>query len=479
MSRLSLAQQLAQLSETAPADLDPEDVQAGVDSEDQPVIDNFAAREHYVEVAPSAIRKLHDNVTDPKYDGVRTSRKQLMEDSDEGRASDDDDLDGSVPSESAEEENSDAADEHAADEDSEDEDEEGSAHGRTEEEASPSPSALAGSAQVNEASNQPVNNPEPSGDLASNLRKTREEDRRKGKAVSRQIALWDSLLDARIQMQKTVTAANRLPTGPYLSDLAQHDAAREALQDMFDEAAALSEELSSLQEGLLRNNESIDPPPRKRRRVDLEADPSYDYPDRLRDLSAAASALEASYHSHLIHTLAKWSAKVQAVAPSVLVGQKTSFNKDERSKIGVVGMVDDILHTDGNKLLSRTRTRRSNTKRLRSADRQDEPRGGDDADDDEREDAELFDDLDFYQQLLRDVIKARTDEAGEQDWMMQQRERKAKKKLKVDTKASKGRKLRHEVHAKLQNFMVPVLVTHGGWHEEQIDGLFSSLLGTG
>jgi protein AATF/BFR2 len=36
---------------------------------------------------------------------------------------------------------------------------------------------------------------------------------------------------------------------------------------------------------------------------------------------------------------------------------------------------------------------------------------------------------------------------------------------------------RYEAHEKLQNFMVPVV--GGGWHEEQIDELFSSLLGKG
>jgi protein AATF/BFR2 len=35
------------------------------------------------------------------------------------------------------------------------------------------------------------------------------------------------------------------------------------------------------------------------------------------------------------------------------------------------------------------------------------------------------------------------------------------------------------VHEKLQNFMVPVSFVRGGWHEEQIDELFASLLGKG
>jgi len=46
----------------------------------------------------------------------------------------------------------------------------------------------------------------------------------------------------------------------------------------------------------------------------------------------------------------------------------------------------------------------------------------------------------------------------------------------VETKASKGRKLRYEIHEKLQNFMVPVPV-RGTWHDEQIDELFASFMG--
>lgn len=73
--------------------------------------------------------------------------------------------------------------------------------------------------------------------------------------------------------------------------------------------------------------------------------------------------------------------------------------------------------------------------------------------------------------------------------------KKQKKKKVVDTKASKGRKLRYvtsallhadayavsgryEPHEKLQHFMVPVHV-RGAWHEEQVDELFASLLGKG
>lgn len=53
-------------------------------------------------------------------------------------------------------------------------------------------------------------------------------------------------------------------------------------------------------------------------------------------------------------------------------------------------------------------------------------------------DPTIFDDTDFYQQMLRDVIDV---QGGRDDWMVLQKQKKAKKK--VDTKASKGRKIRY------------------------------------
>ena len=94
----------------------------------------------------------------------------------------------------------------------------------------------------------------------------------------------------------------------------------------------------------------------------------------------------------------------------------------------------------------------------------------------------VFDDTDFYQQLLRDIIESRgaglNGEEAEPEWIRRQKAHKAKRKKTVDVKASKGRKLRYQVHEKLQNFMVPIAVAKGAWHDEQIDELFASLLGS-
>ncbi|KAL6304507.1 apoptosis antagonizing transcription factor-domain-containing protein, partial [Sparassis latifolia] len=462
----SLAQQLAELAEPTPLDLDPEDVHAGILPEDLSAIDDSAAREHYVDVAPSALRRLQESVSDPKYLGIRTTRKQLYEDLDQEPESEHeeelpdesvsgkDDDQNEIPSEEEEPELNDGQD------------------GSSSHEGPPNgPDA----AQSDTSYAQPVHESQEIGDLASALRKTREGDLKKGKAVVRQLVLWDALLDARIQLQKAVSATNRLPTAAHLSDFVRHPSAREALDSMLEEAAVLSEDLFKLQEGLLESNESIHAPPRKRQKTGHDHTTPEEYSDRFADLSEAASALEAAYHSHVVTTLGKWSAKVQAVAPNVLLGNRNAFNKDDKGKASVVSVIDDTLRNDGGKLLSRTRTPRGKNQRLGAA-----PTEMDDADGpQDDEDAEIFDDTDFYQQLLRDVIRARggNDNGVEQDWMAQQREGKARRKMRIDTKASKGRKLRYEVHAKLQNYMVPVPVAHGDWHEEQIDALFSSLLG--
>lgn len=101
---------------------------------------------------------------------------------------------------------------------------------------------------------------------------------------------------------------------------------------------------------------------------------------------------------------------------------------------------------------------------------------------------DIFDDTDFYQSLLRDVIDARSGSNGvtaglegiTADWRSAQQQRKKARQKTIDTRASKGRKLRFEVHEKLQNFMAPAPQPGGtAWHEEQIDELFASLLGKG
>ncbi|GMF34152.1 unnamed protein product [Phytophthora fragariaefolia] len=83
----------------------------------------------------------------------------------------------------------------------------------------------------------------------------------------------------------------------------------------------------------------------------------------------------------------------------------------------------------------------------------------------------MYDDSDFYQQLLKEFIESGGGGAG-QDAMVRRTHRK-KKKI-VNRKASKGRQLRYTVHPKLENFMFPDPYPKP---EMDVDELFRSLFG--
>lgn len=151
-----------------------------------------------------------------------------------------------------------------------------------------------------------------------------------------------------------------------------------------------------------------------------------------------ASNLSVALHPHMLATLSKWSAKIQAVAPSILLpASRGAFsNRGAQTTKDAVTLIEETLAPAGyDKVLARTRVRRTKGSRIGYID--------DGEGEEAKESVPIFDDTDFYQQLLRDVIDSRSSndvETGADDWLVMQRQRKAKKR--VDTKASKGRKLR-------------------------------------
>ena len=123
------------------------------------------------------------------------------------------------------------------------------------------------------------------------------------------------------------------------------------------------------------------------------------------------------------------------------------------------------------RVVGRTRVKRSEYRVLGAADQHDG---------EEEEDPEVFDDSDFYHTLLRDLIDRKTGGGGAEgdegrQWLKVQRLR-SKMKKKVDTRASKGRKVRYDIHSKLVNFMAPVPAVNQ-WQDSAKNELFSSLFG--
>lgn len=98
----------------------------------------------------------------------------------------------------------------------------------------------------------------------------------------------------------------------------------------------------------------------------------------------------------------------------------------------------------------------------------------------------VYDDTLFYQSLLRDLVEQRMSSSDAITNGIDALQihlpinpvtgmRKDKVKKVVDTRASKGRKMRFNVHEKLQNFMAPEDRTT--WSTRARDEFFASLLG--
>ncbi|XP_015222870.2 protein AATF isoform X1 [Lepisosteus oculatus] len=336
------------------------------------------------------------------------------------------------------------------------------------------------------------------------------EEVEKGKAVKNQLVLWDQLLEGRIKLQKALLSANQLPQ-PQTFPLFKKRGGAEfagALKNSHKALKALQRSLLELQDQLLcqhpdtraivlgktgaaRHSEDDDeeeeeeevpseeeeggekrawagPPKRK---LEME-----EYPEVMAKRFAAFEPYRDS-------TLQKWHDKTRLTMGKMGKG----FSAFERN---ILTQIEHVL-LDRGRLLQRTQTRRSDYRVLGRP----EPKigtGNEQLGQEEEPalkanahlkdlDEEIFDDDDFYHQLLRELIERKTSEVDPNDqvamgrqWLAIQRLR-SKIKRKVDTKASKGRKVRFHAHSKLVNFMAPV--DHGAMNDDARTELYRSLFG--
>ncbi|XP_061154169.1 calcium load-activated calcium channel isoform X1 [Syngnathus typhle] len=317
-----------------------------------------------------------------------------------------------------------------------------------------------------------------------------DEEVEKSRAVRNQLAVWERLLEARIKMQKVLASGNRLP-GPLVLPLFRASGgaglvgavknAGKALKALQRSLLELHDQLmqqSSEQVLLAFGEEEDDNKERSapKRKLDMS-----DYPEM-------ASKRFAAFRPYRDATLQKWHDKTRLSSGK---GGGGNFGAFERN---VVSQVEQIL-MDKERLVRRTQTRRSEyrilgtgpERELASADPSDEerhrdrltPAGGSSHDVDE----DIFDDDDFYHQLLRELIERKTggsdanpQVAAGRQWLQIQKLRSKIKKV-VDTKASKGRKVRFVVHTKLLNFMAPVLYGQDTLAHDARTELYQGLFG--
>ncbi|EJT45538.1 transport-related protein [Trichosporon asahii var. asahii CBS 2479] len=408
---VSLAEQLKQLEDDVPKTVDPEEAYADIDGHD--LSRSHAAREHYTDVGPSALRRgeVAQTLLSDKYEGKPSSRMKIFDDDEE--ASEPEDEPG------YDEEEEEDEDEEHFDEDEEDYDED---EGEEEEDDED---------EEEEDEDEGEDQPAPSGkalDPMGALKASKMKDIEKGGAIKRQRDLFDSLMTTRITFQKALTTAFGLPV-PLPSDPAgEIPSTRDSV---LASLGKLNDTLLSLRTSLILPGSEPVP---KRRKTD--SDPTSE--EYWRDSATDSFALVDASHPALVPLLAKWSTKIQA-ATSALGSRAAGGSKlmQGTKPTGVVDAIDASLSQ-----------KRDKSKPL-------------------LEDAEHA-----YRALLREVIESKQGTTPV-DLMHLRREKKRKRE--AERGGSKGRRIRYTVHDKAVNFVVPVPLN--GWGEEQTDELFASLLG--
>ncbi|KAF2149313.1 TRAUB-domain-containing protein [Myriangium duriaei CBS 260.36] len=476
--RNSLLEQLADLEDPVPKDFDPEDDRP-VGSDDENHSDDFgdddeaAGRDHYVSVGKSKLRKSEQQSLGPRYRGSRISREAAL-DGEEDEEEDDpfakgfDEEDGSDSGLASNLDDHDTVDQDNISEASEGEESDSGSEGSDPDAARPpilGELSRADLSSIQRAQSQDQKS------VAATLSRGAQEDIAKGRAVQKQRAAFDALLGIRIKLQKALVGGNTLAGLAQDRVQEEQDDTGEELETAFQaaETAAytLWSSMTSLREQLLASRAGT-----KRSHAEFSADSS------TADLWHHAKSQDTASTGHIDATLEKWFSKTHAVDSASQA--RPRLNAAAATPTSSASAVISSALADRSHLLKRARTPRSCAPyQLARQSKAPRPAVGDGETARDTIDSTVYDDADMYAVLLTTLLEQRGNATvtidGSAAISGHAVRREAKTRRVVDTKASKGRKLRYTVHEKLMNFMAPREL--GNWGDRQVDELFSSLFG--
>ena len=309
--------------------------------------------------------------------------------------------------------------------------------------------------------------------VARSMQANRDSVVKKGSAIKNQLLIWEKLLESRIQLQKVLTKVNKLPQTPGI--IQEHNnktfkdfmsigdeqhklgvkESQRALANLLDKFICLQDSLFQFEDDADEDDQEDTSPPKKKK--------------KLLDYSLMLEVRHNRLVPHRNSIIDKWNDKTRLSSGNAT---NKNFSAFETSTLR---QIEHIL-SDKARLIARTQTKRTLYRILGCLETEEE---AETATNGHGTNPEIFDDDDFYHQLLRELIDRKTGDVTDpaklgRHWLQIQKMR-SKSKKSVDTKASKGRKTRYEIHAKLVNFMAPS--KYCAWKDDAKNELYSSLFG--
>lgn len=342
------------------------------------------------------------------------------------------------------------------------------------------------------------------------------EEAKKGNCVRNQLLVWEGLLEMRIHLQRCVNSANQMPMPETYNELKNSNEFVEESNNTKLNVATVLDKLLTLQNILFNNypetktlttNKRSAAPSKVEQKQESDEEIPSDTEDeeipsdteedespvskntneskksnapanlpkkrKLDDYEKEISISHKAFKPFRDASIQKWNEKTRLATASNIKNAPTNT---------VLQQISYIL-SDRDKLIRRTQLKRTEYdivgySKAVNNDNDSEKVTKNRKDDDEYI-PEIFDDNDFYHQLLRELIECKSADISDpvqlsRQWIALQQMR-SKMKRKVDTKATKGRKIKYVVHNQLVNYMAPEKCLT--WTEESTNELYNSLFG--
>ncbi|XP_075149288.1 apoptosis antagonizing transcription factor [Haematobia irritans] len=297
----------------------------------------------------------------------------------------------------------------------------------------------------------------------------RDAEIQKGLCVQNQLQLWERFLEMRIKSQKILSQANQLPEPNELKELkTSQNKNRETIKEVENQTVNLLHSLVNLQNALFGQFSEIN----KNMKTTLKRPSPFlkncgdDDEPPLKQINSYMQDRFDSFRPYRNSVLLKWDDRTKLLQPGAGAKKKTIEEYDIIKKIDNTLMNKSMLIQKSQQL--------KNSQQLKS---EQETENQPNEDIENKLNANIYDDSDFYHQQLRELIEYKANSSGNMSEVTKQylelQKLRQKMKKKVDTRASKGRKLRYVVHNKLINFMAPHDNT--SWTNESKDELCKSL----
>ncbi|XP_017154509.1 protein Aatf [Drosophila miranda] len=278
----------------------------------------------------------------------------------------------------------------------------------------------------------------------------------KGLCVQNQLRIWERLLELRINTQKFTSKANQLPPPETLKTVgSENEELQSVLSEARERSSKLLQQLLALQSALSQQNSETRKSV-KRKTVSSE--------DTEPPLKVFANILQSNFENmsgYRNEVLLKWDDRTKLLTPGAGLKRK-SLQED----YDIIKKIDSAL-ANREALVEKSQTLKSNIQPEKQQQKNEPP----------QRQAHVYDDSDFYHQQLRELIEYKASTSSNMSEITKQfvelQKLRQKMKKKVDTRASKGRKLRYVVHNKLTNFMAPNEANE--WTESSKSELYKSL----